>query len=164
MPRTLLIAYGNVDRQDDGVSYHVLNAVRLHLGQPVLDIDDTGLEDLGNEPDSIQVLQLGTELLDVAVDYDRLILIDAHVEAGGEGVQWHAVEPEYGPSTFTHHMTPAMFFALLQTLYHRRPEIYIVSVRGHNFDFQRDLSAATEALVEPAAEQVLTLIARPEAA
>jgi len=162
MARTLVIGYGNVDRQDDGVAFHVLNAARLRLGRPPLAEDDTGLEDLGHPVDTIFLLQLGPELLDVAAEYERLILVDAHVQAGVEDVRWERVVPEYAPSAFTHHMTPAMFMALLQALYQRRPEVHVVSIRGHHFDFQRNLTASTAALVEPAADQVLHLIAGPE--
>lgn len=164
MARTLVIGYGNVDRQDDGVAHHVLNEARRRLGLPALAIDEPGLEDLGHEPDFVSVLQLGPELLDLALEYDRLILVDAHVdaEAGDSGVRRAAVQPEYAPSAFTHHMTPAMFLALLRALYQREPAAFVVSVRGHEFDFERDLSAATAALVGPAAEQVLHLIAGPE--
>ncbi len=33
MTRTLVIGYGNIDRNDDGVAYAVIAALRLRLGQ-----------------------------------------------------------------------------------------------------------------------------------
>jgi hydrogenase maturation protease len=159
MPRTLVVGYGNVDREDDGVAYHVVNALRRRLGQEPLAHEDTGLEGLGRQVDSIWVIQLAPELLDVAVDYGRLILVDAHVQAGVDDLVCYPVQPEYTSSAFTHHIGPAMFLALLQALYHREPAACVVSIRGHNFDFGRDLSAATGALVEPAAERILQLLA-----
>jgi hydrogenase maturation protease len=159
MAHTLVIGYGNLDRQDDGVAYHVINALRQRLGQECLSEEETGLETLGAAIDSILVTQLVPELLDMAADYEQVIFVDAHVCTDVSDLQCTAVRPEYGSATFTHHMTPAMFLALLQMLYQREPAGILVSIQGHDFDFQQGLSAATQALVEPAAEQILRLVA-----
>jgi hydrogenase maturation protease len=161
MPRTLVIGYGNLDRQDDGVAHAVINALRRRLGQAILGAEETQAEELGNRTDSVFTMQLAPELLDTVVDYDRLIFVDAHVRADLPDVYWAPVRPEYASSTFTHHMTPGMLLALLQMLYHREPESYIVAVRGQAFDFGQGLSTATGTLVEPAAEQIVRLLAGP---
>ena len=44
--RTLIIGYGNIDRADDGVAYHVINALRRQWGMDILDGETTGLEAL----------------------------------------------------------------------------------------------------------------------
>ncbi len=41
----------------------------------------------------------------------------------------------------------------------REPQTMLLSIRGHDFDFGEGLSPETEALVAPAAERILTLIA-----
>jgi len=44
---TLLIAYGNPDRRDDGVAYHIINRLRAKLGlaqQPILELEEGDLE------------------------------------------------------------------------------------------------------------------------
>lgn len=158
MQRTLVIGYGNLDRQDDGAAFEVVNALRNHLGQAPLGEDESGLEELGAQVDSVSVQQLAPELLDVAAEYDQVVFVDAHVQAGGDDVYTEKVQPEYASAAFTHHMTPALFLALLQALHRRQPEGAIVSVRGNAFDFERGLSAATQALVEPAMEEILKLV------
>jgi len=158
MQRILVIGYGNLDRQDDGVAFEVVNALRGRLGQAPLGEDESGLEKLGAQVDSVCVQQLAPELLDVAADYDQVVFVDAHVQADGDDVYARKVRPEYATAAFTHHMTPALFLALLQALHHRQPEGTIVSVQGTAFDFERGLSAATEALVEPAVEEILKLV------
>jgi hydrogenase maturation protease len=163
MGHTLVIGYGNLDRQDDGVAYHVINALRRRLGQDGLDEEETGLEELGAAIDSIFVAQLAPELLDTAAAYEQTIFVDAHVRTDIGDLYWAPVQPEYASATFTHHMTPALFLALLQALYRREPAGSMVSIRGHRFDFQRGLSAATQAFVEPAAEQILRLTSPTEA-
>jgi hydrogenase maturation protease len=162
MDRTLVIGYGNLDRQDDGVAYKVINALRRRLGQAALGEEEIKAEELGNQTDSVFVMQLAPELLDLMAGYSQVIFVDAHVRADLPDVHWAPVQPEYAPSTFTHHMTPAMLLALSRTLYHREPAGYLLTIRGHTFDFGQGLSAATEALVEPAAEQILRLLTGPE--
>jgi hydrogenase maturation protease len=161
MFRTLVIGYGNLDRQDDGVAYEVINALRRRLGQAALGGEEIQLDELGNQTDSIFVMQLAPELLDIVADYDQVIFVDAHVRPNLPDLHWAPVQPEYAPSAFTHHMTPGMLLALLQALYHREPVGYVVTIPGQAFDFGQGLSPGTEALVEPAAEQILRLLAEP---
>jgi hypothetical protein len=55
-------------------------------------------------------------------------------------------------------MTPAMLLALLKLLHYSEPTGHLVSIRGYDFDFHRDLSADTKTLVEPAVEYILRLV------
>jgi hydrogenase maturation protease len=159
MTRTLVLGYGNPDRNDDGVAFVVINALRRHLGQAPLADEETGLEQLGNPVDSAFVLQLAPELLDVAAGYDRIIFVDAHVHPDGNDLHCAPVEPAYTSASFTHHMTPAMFLALLQALHEHEPLGWFVSIRGHSFEFQRGLSEAATVQVSPAVDRILGLAA-----
>jgi hydrogenase maturation protease len=159
MPRTLVIGYGNVHRADDGVAQYVINALRQRLGQKALAEDQTGLEDLGAETDSVLLTQLVPELMDTLVDYDQVIFVDAHVRDDVPDLHCEPVLAEYAPSAFTHHMTPAMLLALLKGIHQREPAGHIVSIRGRDFDFHDSLSSATQALVEPAVDRILRLVA-----
>ncbi len=154
MHRILIIGFGSIDRGDDGVAYHVINALRQRLGQNMLDEDETGLEELSNQIDSVFLVQLSPELMDIMAGYDQVVFVDAHVLENVGNLHCVPVLPEYTPATITHHMGPAMILALLKALYQREPTGYLVSIRGYNFDFHRHLSPDTEALVEPAAEYI----------
>jgi hydrogenase maturation protease len=158
MPRTLVIGFGNIDRADDGVAFFVVNALRRCLGQNPLNEDETGLEELGAGVDSIFLSQLTPELLETLAGYRQVIFVDAHVYENVDALHCEPVSPEYTPSTFTHHLTPAAFLALLKALYHHEPAGHLVSLRGYDFDFHRRISAETEALVGPAVEYILRLI------
>jgi hydrogenase maturation protease len=162
MLRTLVVGYGNLDRQDDGVAFEVINSLRLRLGQTPLVEEEIEPDKPENQVNSIFLRQLAPELLEVVAEYDRVVFVDAHVQTDIPALTWAAVHPEYTSSAFTHHMTPAMFLALLQVLYHHEPRGYLVSIRGRAFDFQRGLSDSTAALVEPAAERILQLIVGPD--
>jgi hydrogenase maturation protease len=155
MTRTLVIGFGSIDRGDDGIAYHVINTLRLSLGQPILAEDETGMEELGKPIDSIFLVQLAPELMEVMAGYDQVIFVDAHVLENVENLHCVPVLPEYTPATITHHMGPSMFLALLKALYHREPIGHLVSIRGFNFDFHRNLSETSKALVEPAVDYIL---------
>ena len=154
MSRILIIGFGSIDRGDDGVAYHVINALRQRLGQNMLDEDETGLEELSNQIDSVFLVQLAPELMDIMAGYDQVVFVDAHVLENVGNLHCVPVLPEYTPATITHHMGPAMILALLKALYQREPTAYLVSIRGYNFDFHRNLSPDTASLVEPAAEYI----------
>lgn len=157
--RTLVIGYGNIDRADDGVAFCVINALRQRLGQKALSEDSTGLDELGAQVDSIFLVQLAPEIMDVLAGYRQVIFVDAHVYESLENLHCSPISPALAPAGFTHHMTPAMLIALLKYLDYPVPAGHLVSIRGYDFDFHRDLSAETRALVGPAAEYILRLAA-----
>ena len=159
MPRSLLIGFGNRDRADDGVAWHVINAVRRRLGQTTLPEDDTGLDSLGNAVDAVFLSQLTPELAEIMQNYDTIFFIDAHVYEEAGDLHCRPVRPEAAALTFTHHISPAMMLALLQALYRRQPAGYLVSIRGDDFDFHRNLSSHTQSLVEPAVDHIFRQIA-----
>lgn len=158
MSRTLVIGFGNIHRADDGVAFEVINALRRRLGQKGLSEEDTGLEELGSMVDSVFISQLTPELMDTMAEYGRVIFVDAHVYENMDDLHCSPVVPEYAPSTFTHHLTPAALLALLKTLYQAEPTGHLVSIRGYDFDFHRNLSEKTGALVEPAADCILRFL------
>ena len=158
MSRTLVIGFGNIDRADDGVAFQVINALRRRLGQKALGEEDTGLEELGAPVDSVFLSQLAPELMDTLTEYGQVIFVDAHVYETLEDLHCAPVVPEYAPSTFTHHLTPGALLALLKTLYGVEPAGHLVSIRGYDFDFHRNLSANTRALVESAADCILEIL------
>jgi len=162
MTRTLVIGYGNLDRGDDGAAYWTIDSLRHCLGQKPLGEDSTGLEELGADLDSVFLTQISPELSEILASYDRVIFVDAHVIEGADDLYCTTVSPEYRPSTFTHHLTPDTLLALVKVLHHKEPAGYIVSLRGHNFDFHRELSAATAAQVKPAVEHILRTVAEGE--
>jgi hydrogenase maturation protease len=164
MPRALVIGFGNIDRADDGVAFFVINALRRRLDQKMLTEEDTGLEDLGAPIDSIFLSQLAPELLDTLAEYGQVIFVDAHVYENMDALHCALVLPEYTPVTFTHHLTPGVFLALLKALHHHEPIGHLVSIRGYDFDFHRNLSSDTEALVEPAVNYILQLFKSPQEA
>ena len=156
--KIIIIGYGNIYRSDDGVAFAVINELRRQLGQKLLEEGDTGLDELKSENDSIFLLQLVPEIMELLTDYNKIIFVDAHVGSDLEDLNCSPVEAQYVSSSFTHHMTPAALLAFLKTMYQCEPEAHMVSICGCDFDFKRTLSPNVQALVQPAVDAILKVI------
>ena len=103
--KTLLLGWGNPDRQDDGAAWHILAEVARRSGLPLPDEEGESFAEPGAELDLFFTLQL----------------------------------------------TPESCLELALRLYGSAPEAWLVSVRGYEFGFARELSPQTSALVQQAA-------------
>ncbi len=156
--KTLIFGYGNADRQDDGVAWHVLREVMRHFGLPVSEELDINFDDEQRHVHYEFQLQLTPEIADDLDAYDRVFFIDAHTGAVAEEVHIEKVTANFQKSPFTHHLTPASLLSIADTLHHKVPETILVSVRGYEFAFSQSLSAATTALTRQAADIIITWV------
>jgi hydrogenase maturation protease len=155
MQPTLIIGYGNFDRQDDGVAWHVLAEIARRLGcaVPFSPEEEFPLND--GAPDFIFELQLMPELADTIAQYERVCFVDAHTGAVPQDVNVSEIAAEFQASPLTHHLTPQSLLTFAQTLYDARPEAMLVSVRGYQFGFERTLSPLTAQLAQEAAGKIV---------
>ena len=154
----LCLGYGNLDRQDDGVAWHILArlAERLKIPFPATVEEFEFLP--GGEVDLFYSLQLYPELAEMALVYPRLCFIDAHTGAVPEEIHLEELTPAHQTSPFTHHLTPAMLLNLAANVYNREPSSLLVSVRGYSFQFTQQLSPQTDHLADLAVEHILAWI------
>lgn len=153
MKKALIIGYGNPDREDDGVAWHILRALTLKLGLPA----PVSYED--EFPEDIRItfafyLQLTPEMAEDINAYEYVCFVDAHTGNIPEPVRLIPVESEFQHSPFTHHLTPQSLVSMCETLYGRKPDAALLSVLGHRFLFSRQLSQETAALVPQAVESI----------
>jgi hydrogenase maturation protease len=159
LKQILILGFGNPDREDDGVAWHVLRALAIELGLPA----PTSYEDefpVNNQLDFAFELQLTPEMAEDLADYERVCFVDAHMENITQPVQLLPVESEFQRSPFTHHLTPQSLTSMCETLYQRKPEALLVSVRGHRFLFTRELSSETAALVPAAVKGIINWLGK----
>lgn len=156
--KTLIFGYGNADRQDDGVAWHVLREVMRHFGLPVSDELDINFDDEQRQVHYEFQLQLTPEIADDLDAYDRVCFIDAHTGAVPEEVHIEKVSANFQKSPFTHHLTAASLLSIADTLHHKVPETILVSVRGYEFGFSQSLSAATTTLTRQAADIIMAWV------
>lgn len=151
---TLVIGYGNADRQDDGVGWHILKYLAERLGTTVPDDPGAAIEVESETVDLMFILQIYPELAEEISHYARVCFVDAHTADIPEEVSWIDLSPEYEKSPLTHHMSPRTVLSISKTIYDRAPEAILVSVRGFHFEFERELSSKTAALAEEATERI----------
>ena len=153
MNRILLIGYGNPDRQDDGVAWHILRAMAVRLGLPApLTYEDEF--PVNERLDFAFYLQLTPEMSEDLSAYERICFVDAHTGDIPEPVRLIDVQSEFQHSPFTHHLTAQSLLAMCTAIYARQPEAVLLSVRGYHFLFDRELSDETAALVPEAVELI----------
>lgn len=153
--KVLIIGYGNVDRQDDGVAYHVLVSVMQSLGLAAPEnMEEEDLASTDNLSFRFQ-MQLIPELTEELAEYTHVCFIDAHTGNVPEDVHFENLSAQYQRSPFTHHMTASTLLSLTETIHHRVPNAILISVRGVEFGFTQTLSAFTANQVPHAAEIVI---------
>jgi hydrogenase maturation protease len=156
MVKTLIFGYGNPDRQDDGVAWHIMRKVadkRADLPLPA-SCDDEFANSL---PDVtfFYDLQLTPDKAEFVAGFDRVIFVDAHTGAVPEEIHDEVLIPHYQRSPFTHHMTPQTLLSFAQSLYASQVTGRLISVRGYEFGFSNELSPRTMGLATMAAERIL---------
>jgi hydrogenase maturation protease len=161
MAAELLLGYGNIDRMDDGLAWHVLAGLYAALHLPPLPSPDDALLTVTEPADCLFVLQLTPELAEVIARYQRVCFIDAHQNNDLDETQLCPVEPVFAASPFTHHLTPGACLALAQALYGRAPEAVVASARGEAFGFARELSPATARRVPELVNTILAWLTSP---
>ena len=146
MQKQLIIGYGNPDRQDDGVAWHILKGVMERIGREGPDSFEEGLFPTGENPDFLFTLQLVPEIAETVAEYDRVCFVDAHTGNVEQDVNLESLSREFTQSPFTHHMTPQTCLHLVETIYKSKPEAILASVRGYEFAFSHTLSSRTSQL------------------
>lgn len=153
--KTLIFGYGNPDRQDDGVAWHVLREIMSHFRLSYSDDLDIDFHDEERQIVYGFQFQLTPELADDLDLYDRICFIDAHTGAVPEEIHVEKVTANFQKSPLTHHLTAATLLSIADTIHHKVPETILVSVRGYEFGFSQSLSTATEALTKQTADIII---------
>jgi hydrogenase maturation protease len=161
LKNTILIGYGNPDRQDDGLAWHILHALAVKLGLPVPDSYEEEFP-LNEKLDILFTLQLTPEMAEDLAGCERVCFVDAHTGGVAGEVQFQEIEAGFQHSPLTHHLTPQSLLSICQTLYGRAPQAALASVRGYRFEFERSLSKESAALVPEAVGMILEWMGKSE--
>jgi hydrogenase maturation protease len=154
MRSTIIIGYGNLDRQDDGVAWHILTGLIAKLGRPAPASPDDLHEESGENPEFLFELQLVPEMSEIIARYERVCFIDAHTGAVPQELNIVQVQAQFQRSPLTHHMTPKTTLSLVNSIYHQQPGALLVSVRGYEFGFSNALSQRTQELATEAVQTI----------
>jgi hydrogenase maturation protease len=155
MKKTLILGYGNPDRQDDGVAWAILKDVAARLKITPPSIFDTLVTSQDGDLTLAVALQLLPEMAELVAQHERVCFVDAHTGRVPEDLSVQDLGAEFQKSPFTHHLTPQTCLSLSKTLYGKTPAAELVSVRGYEFGFSNDLSARTSMLAHQAVNHIV---------
>ena len=153
--RTLILGYGNVDRGDDGLGYHVVSEIARRVAHIELEPYSDTPTMATHEIELLFQRQLTPEMAELLGQFEQVIFVDAHTGAFAEELRVVQVEPRYAPQALTHHLSPETLLYLTQAMYGRCPSALLYSGRGYEFDFSTSLSERTAALIVPVVEDIL---------
>ena len=145
----MVIGYGSPIRGDDAIG--PLAADRLERA---------------GVPEGVEVVSrhiLTAELVADLVAHDRVVFLDAAVDAAPGEVRCRRIAPDATAiSTMAHFLDPRELLAWCETLYGRFPETFLVSAGGASFGYANySLTPVAEAAIEPMLDRVRRLIDRP---
>lgn len=152
LKKTLILGYGNPDREDDGVSWHIMTMICEKLGRKAPATYQEEFPVSEQSPDFLFALQLTPEFAETLANYQRVCFVDAHTGSVPNDVNFIEITPEFQSSPFTHHMTPSTCLVLAESLYGAAPKAVLASVRGYQFGFNHTLSPNTQAHAKEAAD------------
>jgi hydrogenase maturation protease len=148
MPRVLIIAYGNPLRSDDGVGWVVAEELSRKLASPEVEV--------------LQLLQLLPEVAESVSRAGTVIFVDASCDGVPGEIRRKPVTAPPGKVRFSHHLSPADVLELARQLYGAAPQAFCISLTGHNFGHNEELSPTASAqlpqlaaVVEELAKQIL---------
>jgi Ni,Fe-hydrogenase maturation factor len=125
------------------------------FGRQIVEDPDLGYDFSGQEPEILSALQLTPEMAEWLSNFERVCFIDAHTGDLQEDFRSSPINPQFQSSPFTHHLSPESLLALTESLYHAAPKAILVSLRGYEFGFSRQLSPQTAALADQAVNHIL---------
>ena len=82
-------------------------------------------------------------------EYDKVIVVDAS-KNGKEPFSWRKQQPAKKSSFTTHALPPEAVLELCLTLYGKRPEAFLLAIRGYDFEIGEGLSPAARKNLEAA--------------
>ena len=155
MKKTMIIGYGNPDRQDDGVAWSIVRDIATHLNLVTPSQFDPVVHSPDEDLTMMIALQLLPEMAEMVSKYERVCFVDAHTGRVPADLSIEPLGGEFQKSPFTHHLTPQTCLSLAQGLYGRKPTAQLVSVRGYEFGFSNTLSTRTRMLAHQAVKHIL---------
>ncbi len=145
MPGTLIIAIGNPLRGDDGVAWHVAEALRLRP--------------LPQDTTVVTCHQLLPEMAEPVAEATQVIFVDASLaHCAGEVSVSAVVRTTPDLSRGTHELDPAGSLALAVRLFGHAPPASLVAIGGQRFEHSEDLSVAAMAAVPTAVSRICALL------
>jgi len=127
--KTLVYGFGNPGRQDDGIGNAMINRLQSW-------VKDNFIMDVELESN----YQLNIEDAEIISNYQRVIFIDASKE-NIKSCKLEKLKPAEKTIEFTMHaVSPSYLLYLSDELFHKKPECYLLSIKGENWEIKEGIS------------------------
>jgi hydrogenase maturation protease len=140
----LVIAWGNPLREDDGVGWHVLEALRAARPRPG-----------GHVFRLRHAHQLTPELAEPVSHAAGVVFVDARRDGTPGTVRCEPVAPSAGSNPLAHTLGPSGLLLLAEQRYGRAPRAVVISVTGACFAFGEGISPCVRRAIPRALRAVL---------
>ena len=127
---TLVCGYGNPGRRDDGLGPALVAGLESGPGR----------KDIRTEAR----LQLNIEDSLTVSAFERVIFVDASRRAKAP-YEFKKIRPRTRLAFSTHALSPQSVLALCRELYGRKPEAFLLAIRGYGWDLEEGLTPKAEA-------------------
>jgi hydrogenase maturation protease len=148
--RTLVYGYGNPGRRDDGLGPALVEKIEKWIQEnniPDIDVDSN--------------YQLNIEDAYNIQNYDIVIFADASFEDIGHFII-ERVKPDDKAAFNTHSVSPGYVLGLCQKLYKKSPAVFLVHIKGYEFELQEGISDQAAGNLEIVYNFILNVLAVPE--
>jgi len=137
--RVLIYGYGNPGRQDDALGNELIEKIQDW-------IDKHGLNCMSTDSN----YQLNIEDAEKISDWDIVVFVDASQEDIHE-YKFCKVEPDDDKVEFTMHaVSPSYVLHLSEKLFKKKPETYVLGIKGYEWELEEGLSANAKLNLEQA--------------
>jgi hydrogenase maturation protease len=124
----LVYGYGNPGRQDDGLGYELVRKLEKWR-------DENGFQEIDTDTN----YQLNIEDAEIISRYRLVIFVDASTEE----IEDFIMTPVTGEAEIaftTHAASPGYIVKLCHDLFNVCPEVYLLHIKGYEWEFREDLT------------------------
>jgi hydrogenase maturation protease len=136
--KILLHAFGNSGRSDDGLGCEFIVRMEEWMEKNNLYSIDTDCS-----------FQLNVEHAAAMAYYDLVIFVDAS-KADIESFSFDQIFPESSSSFTSHSISPSALLSICRDLYNSTPLVYLLQIKGYQWEFGMGLSQQAEENLENA--------------
>jgi len=149
MSRLLIVAVGNPLRGDDGVGWHIAEALRSGFPDSQVELVEI-----------VACHQLTPELADRVRQARTVIFVDAALDLLPGQIELSAISASEGHHTkLSHALTPRVLLALTQELYGTlTAESFLLKIGGSSFEVSADLSEPVQRSIPAAVERIQQIL------
>ncbi len=158
--KILIYGIGNPGRQDDGLGALLVEEIQRATQDPASATPDSGIH---HEFSFDANYQLNIEDAEAISRHDIVVFADASL-GGGAAVSFrlYPIGPEPTASFSTHSVSPGGIVALCNELYKAHPKVYMLAIRGYEWEVNEPLSEHAQTNLDAAVRFLIEALRRPD--